>query len=151
MGGYRKTTTVTKVLLLLLQLLPTLSIRLVAPTGKAAARLSESIKSTKARLQPQLNGPLAPLQQALQQIPEQAATIHRLLGVIPGDSRFRYHHDNPLLLDLLIVDEASMVDLPLMAKLLDALPDNARLILLGDQDQLASVEPARYWQISVKA
>ncbi|GGY92686.1 exodeoxyribonuclease V subunit alpha [Shewanella fodinae] len=138
--GTGKTTTVTKVLLLLLQLLPTLSIRLVAPTGKAAARLSESIKSTKARLQPQLNGPLAPLQQALQQIPEQAATIHRLLGFIPGDSRFRYHHDNPLLLDLLIVDEASMVDLPLMAKLLDALPDNARLILLGDQDQLASVE-----------
>ncbi|MCL1076090.1 exodeoxyribonuclease V subunit alpha [Shewanella dokdonensis] len=138
--GTGKTTTVTKVLLLLLQLLPTLTIRLVAPTGKAAARLSESIKSSKVRLQQQLDGPLAPLQQALQRIPEQAATIHRLLGVIPGDSRFRYHHDNPLLLDLLIVDEASMVDLPLMAKLLDALPDNARLILLGDQDQLASVE-----------
>ncbi|MFQ6372429.1 exodeoxyribonuclease V subunit alpha [Shewanella sp. YIC-542] len=138
--GTGKTTTVTKVLLLLLQLLPSLKIRLVAPTGKAAARLSESVKHSKMQLQSSLHGPLAALQQALQHIPEQASTIHRLLGVIPDDSRFRHHRDNPLLLDLLIVDEASMVDLPLMAKLLDALPDNARLILLGDQDQLASVE-----------
>ncbi|KFZ37287.1 hypothetical protein HR45_11490 [Shewanella mangrovi] len=138
--GTGKTTTVTKVLLLLLYLQPQLTLRLVAPTGKAAARLSESIKGSKARLQSELNGVLQPLQQSLALIPEEAATIHRLLGVIPDDSRFRHNSSNPLLLDLLIVDEASMVDLPLMAKLLDALPENARLILLGDQDQLASVE-----------
>lgn len=138
--GTGKTTTVTKVLLLLLHLQPTLKIRMVAPTGKAAARLSESVKNSKLQLQRTLTGELAELQHVLPQIPETAATIHRLLGVRPGESRFRHHHDNPLLLDLLIVDEASMVDLPLMAKLLDALPDNARLILLGDQDQLASVE-----------
>lgn len=138
--GTGKTTTVTKVLLSLLQLQPELHVRLVAPTGKAAARLSESIKGSKARLQAELASSAPALQAALRSIPEEAATIHRLLGVIPDDSRFRHHHDNPLLLDLLIVDEASMVDLPLMAKLLDALPDNAQLILLGDQDQLASVE-----------
>lgn len=138
--GTGKTTTVTKVLLLLLHLQPGLHVRLVAPTGKAAARLSESIKGSKARLQQELTSSAPQLQAALANIPEEAATIHRLLGVIPDDSRFRHHHDNPLLLDLLIVDEASMVDLPLMAKLLDALPDNAQLILLGDQDQLASVE-----------
>ncbi|QSX35323.1 exodeoxyribonuclease V subunit alpha [Shewanella avicenniae] len=138
--GTGKTTTVTKVLLLLMHLQPALRLRLVAPTGKAAARLSESIKGSKARLQAELTGELESLLPALHAIPEEAATIHRLLGVIPDDSRFRHHQNNPLVLDLLIVDEASMVDLPLMAKLLDALPEKARLILLGDQDQLASVE-----------
>jgi exodeoxyribonuclease V alpha subunit len=151
--GTGKTTTVTK-LLLLLQLQRTqaqhhadgqqgkaLDIRLVAPTGKAAARLSESIKASKARLAAEL----APrgdsqLLAALELIPEQASTLHRLLGVIPNSHKFRHHRDNPLHLDLLIVDEASMVDLPMMHKLLSALPEHARLILLGDQDQLASVE-----------
>ena len=60
--------------------------------------------------------------------------------MIPGRSQFRHHRGNPLHLDLLVVDEASMVDLPMMARLLDALPRHARLILLGDKDQLASVE-----------
>ena len=73
-------------------------------------------------------------------IPTEAGTLHRLLGVIPGRSQFRHHRGNPLHLDLLVVDEASMVDLPMMARLLDALPSHARLILLGDKDQLASVE-----------
>ncbi|QYJ91684.1 exodeoxyribonuclease V subunit alpha [Shewanella halotolerans] len=138
--GTGKTTTVTK-LLLLLCLEQQLTIKLVAPTGKAAARLSESIKTSKARLAQELApyGDELDLEQ-LKQVPEEAATLHRLLGVIPGSHRFRHHKDNPLRLDLLILDEASMVDLPMMHKLLAALPEHARLILLGDQDQLASVE-----------
>lgn len=138
--GTGKTTTVTK-LLLLLCLSQRLTIKLVAPTGKAAARLSESIKASKARLAQELApyGEQLDLAQ-LTQVPEEASTLHRLLGVIPGSHQFRHHKENPLRLDLLILDEASMVDLPMMHKLLDALPPHARLILLGDQDQLASVE-----------
>ncbi|WP_428636782.1 exodeoxyribonuclease V subunit alpha, partial [Shewanella sp.] len=138
--GTGKTTTVTK-LLLLLCLSQRLTIKLVAPTGKAAARLSESIKASKARLALELApyGEQLDLAQ-LTQVPEEASTLHRLLGVIPGSHQFRHHKENPLRLDLLILDEASMVDLPMMHKLLDALPPHARLILLGDQDQLASVE-----------
>ncbi len=149
--GTGKTTTVTKLLLLLCMqqndaqaassTQTPLKIRLVAPTGKAAARLSESIKASKARLSNELAayGDIVDISQ-LAQVPEEAATLHRLLGVIPNSHQFRHHSDNPLRLDLLVIDEASMVDLPMMHKLLDALPDHARLILLGDQDQLASVE-----------
>lgn len=147
--GTGKTTTVTK-LLLLQQMLKPGEIRLVAPTGKAAARLSESIKASKARLAKVLltlpNASTADLKdneallRALDQIPEEASTLHRLLGVIPNSAQFRHYAGNPLRLDLLIVDEASMVDLPMMDKLLSALPEHASLILLGDQDQLASVE-----------
>ncbi|WP_144206665.1 exodeoxyribonuclease V subunit alpha [Shewanella donghaensis] len=138
--GTGKTTTVTKLLLLLLTQ-SALTIRLVAPTGKAAARLSESIKASKARLVKQVEATgKQELIDALSKIPEEAATLHRLLGVIPNSHLFRHHKDNPLRLDLLVVDEASMVDLPMMHKLLSALPQKARLILLGDQDQLASVE-----------
>ncbi|MBO2556643.1 exodeoxyribonuclease V subunit alpha [Shewanella algae] len=138
--GTGKTTTVTK-LLMLLCLGSEMNIRLVAPTGKAAARLTESIKASKQRLAKELMPFAAELNLgAIDKIPEEAATVHRLLGVIPGSHKFRHHQDNPLHLDLLIVDEASMVDLPMMDRLLDALPANARLILLGDQDQLASVE-----------
>ncbi|QYJ73711.1 exodeoxyribonuclease V subunit alpha [Shewanella sp. FJAT-52076] len=136
--GTGKTTTVTK-LLLLLSLSSSLNIRMVAPTGKAAARLSESIKASKQRLAQELNSPLIS-QVAIENLPEDASTLHRLLGYQPGNHRFRHHRDNPLDLDLLLVDEASMVDLPMMDRLLDALPSHARLILLGDQDQLASVE-----------
>ncbi|EGM70037.1 exodeoxyribonuclease V subunit alpha [Shewanella sp. HN-41] len=156
--GTGKTTTVTK-LLLLQQMLKLREIRLVAPTGKAAARLSESIKASKTRLAKELLTLTLPqmtaaantkstanltdneaLLRALAQIPEEASTLHRLLGVIPNSTQFRHHLGNPLRLDLLIVDEASMVDLPMMYKLLSALPEHASLILLGDQDQLASVE-----------
>ncbi|QSX31560.1 exodeoxyribonuclease V subunit alpha [Shewanella cyperi] len=137
--GTGKTTTVTKLLLLLLAVEPELRIRMVAPTGKAAARLSESIKASKQRLGSSLDpAVISPEQVAA--LPEDAATLHRLLGVIPGSHKFRHHGDNPLELDLLLIDEASMVDLPMMHRLLDALPPKARLILLGDQDQLASVE-----------
>lgn len=144
--GTGKTTTVTK-LLLLQQLGTPKQIRLVAPTGKAAARLSESIKASKARLEQELQQASKENPQenqvlltALSRIPEEASTLHRLLGVIPNSAHFRHHQGNPLRLDLLIVDEASMVDLPMMYKLLSALPEHAGLILLGDQDQLASVE-----------
>lgn len=141
--GTGKTTTVTK-LLLLLQMESQQEIRLVAPTGKAAARLSESIKASKARLALDLSRHPHPNRErfltALNRIPEEASTLHRLLGVIPNSPHFRHHQANPLRLDLLIVDEASMVDLPMMYKLLSALPEHASLILLGDQDQLASVE-----------
>ncbi|MDR8524085.1 exodeoxyribonuclease V subunit alpha [Shewanella fidelis] len=138
--GTGKTTTVTK-LLYLLCARQTLTIRLVAPTGKAAARLSESIKASKQRLADDLNqAGMAELVKHIANIPEEAATLHRLLGVIPNSHEFRHNKDNPLRLDLLVIDEASMVDLPMMHKVLSALPADASLILLGDQDQLASVE-----------
>ncbi|QQX82220.1 exodeoxyribonuclease V subunit alpha [Shewanella sp. KX20019] len=138
--GTGKTTTVTK-LLYLLTSQTELTIRLVAPTGKAAARLSESIKASKQRLANELQYlPAEDIALSMGRIPEDAATLHRLLGVIPNSHQFRHHKDNPLRLDLLIIDEASMVDLPMMHKLLSALPANASIILLGDQDQLASVE-----------
>ncbi|TEW51809.1 exodeoxyribonuclease V subunit alpha [Psychromonas algicola] len=130
--GTGKTTTVVKLLALLLQAQPDLNIKMVAPTGKAAARLTESITNAL--------GDLALDKTVAQLIPSEASTIHRLLGVRNNSAHFRHNQDNPLVLDLLLVDEASMVDLPLMAKLLSALPDHARLILLGDKDQLASVE-----------
>jgi exodeoxyribonuclease V, alpha subunit len=111
-----------------------LLIRLAAPTGKAAARLTESISGAKVKLAGLVNDDW------LAGIPTQASTLHRLLGVIPGQPEFRHNAQNPLPLDVLVVDEASMIDLPMMARLLAALPPQARLILLGDKDQLASVE-----------
>ena len=133
--GTGKTTTVTKLLALLVaQSEQPLLIRLAAPTGKAAARLTESIAKAKTDLAGQVNASW------LAGIPTQASTLHRLLGVIPGLPEFRHNGQNPLPLDVLVVDEASMIDLPMMARLLAALPPQARLILLGDKDQLASVE-----------
>jgi len=134
--GTGKTTTVIRLLALLIQLYQTQAssnpiIKLVAPTGKAAMRLTESISSAKQALN---------VSDELKQfIPEQASTVHRLLKS-NGKGEFKYNRLNPLHLDVLIVDEASMVDLPLMAKLLAALPSHGQLILLGDKDQLASVE-----------
>lgn len=137
--GTGKTTTVVRVLAILQSLAeragePPLRIALAAPTGKAAARLSESIASQVAKL---------PLSEALiQRIPSEVSTVHRLLGVMSQDhgQRYRHHASNPLALDVLVVDEASMLDLSLMAALMEALPAQARIILLGDKDQLASVE-----------
>ena len=129
--GTGKTTTVVKVLALLLDQDPGLRIALAAPTGKAAARLGEAVRRGKAGLA----APAA----VLECIPEKASTLHRLLGLRQGQAP-RHHAGNPLLLDCLVVDEASMIDLPLMARLLDGLPARTRLILLGDRDQLASVE-----------
>jgi exodeoxyribonuclease V alpha subunit len=132
--GTGKTTTVAKLLAALVQLGEgeRLRIQLAAPTGKAAARLTESLGSASRKL------PLTPAQQAL--FPTEAATLHRLLGAQPNSQRMRYHRGNPLHLDVLVVDEASMVDLPMMARLIAALPEQARVIFLGDRDQLASVE-----------
>jgi exodeoxyribonuclease V alpha subunit len=129
--GTGKTSTVVKVLALLLEQQESEGCRiaLAAPTGKAAARLKESIL-----------GGVQCAEKVRALIPEDVSTIHRLLGYRKGSCSFRHHKDNPLPYDLVIVDEASMVSLPLMAKLVDALRHDTRLILLGDRDQLASVE-----------
>ena len=137
--GTGKTTTLTKLLTLLIQLTrdelgadKKLNILLAAPTGKAAARVSQSINEAL--------GKLAIADEIKQLIPKKASTLHRLLGSRPDTRLYRYHRDNPLPADLVIVDEASMIDLEMMAALLDALPITTQLILLGDKDQLASVE-----------
>ncbi|MDD9157219.1 exodeoxyribonuclease V subunit alpha [Aliivibrio sp. S4TY2] len=134
--GTGKTTTVTKLLASLVtqaqQDNKNIAIKLVAPTGKAAARLTESIGQAVQSIG------LAP--EVKEAIPTDASTLHRLLGYIPNQVDFRHNKSNPLHLDVLVVDEASMVDLPMMARLLDAVPEHARVILLGDKDQLASVE-----------
>ncbi len=135
--GTGKTTTVVRILALLGMLADTSAgapprIGLAAPTGKAAARMQEAIRGERDKLD---------LPEALRErIPEAAGTLHRLLGGTPDSTRFRFHRERPLPLDVLVVDEASMVDLALMAKLVDALPVTARLVLIGDKDQLASVE-----------
>ncbi len=130
--GTGKTTTVTRILALLLAATPDLRIALAAPTGKAAARLGEAIAEQLERL---------PIDDELRRrIPTGASTLHRLLRYRPR--RERFHHDarRPLPRDLLVIDEASMVDLLLMDAAVDALPPRGRLLLLGDRDQLASVE-----------
>ncbi len=133
--GTGKTTTVARILALAVFLgtdADPLRIALAAPTGKAASRLEESIKNVFRHL---------PLDEALKErIPRQASTIHRLLGSRRHSPYFRHDQDHPLAADLVVIDEASMVDLALMAKLVVALPAHARLLLLGDKDQLASVE-----------
>ncbi|MGS2742507.1 exodeoxyribonuclease V subunit alpha [Halomonas sp. LS-001] len=153
--GTGKTTTVVRLLALLqtLQLAHSpsqpLRIRLAAPTGKAAARLNESIAG-------QVNSlPLAQLEKLLTNcvmsegeasekapiaIPTEVTTLHRLLGARPDTRHFRHSAANPLALDVLVIDEASMVDIEMMAAVLRALPANAQCVLLGDKDQLASVE-----------
>ena len=134
--GTGKTTTVTKLLAALIEQSQhagtTPTIKLVAPTGKAAARLTESIGKAVDQLPVSLELKAA--------IPTESSTLHRLLGTLPNSAEFRHNQANPLHLDILVVDEASMVDLPMMYKVIDALPKHARLILLGDKDQLASVE-----------
>ncbi|GAD62838.1 exodeoxyribonuclease V alpha chain [Aquipseudomonas alcaligenes NBRC 14159] len=132
--GTGKTTTVVRLLAALLEQPggDRLAIGLAAPTGKAAARMAEAIRNAKADL------PLADDLKAL--LPEEARTLHRLLGSRGDSPAVRHDAARPLALDVLVVDEASMVDLALMAKLVDALPQQARLILLGDKDQLTAVE-----------
>ena len=136
--GTGKTRTVLRLLgLLQAQRLDTdpdqpLRIRLAAPTGKAAARLSESISG-------EINA--LPLPESVRAaIPREVTTLHRLLGPRPGSRLFRHDRHNPLHADLVVVDEASMIDQELTARLLDALRPETRLVLVGDKDQLASVE-----------
>ncbi|MDH3762145.1 MAG: exodeoxyribonuclease V subunit alpha [Gammaproteobacteria bacterium] len=127
--GSGKTSTVVRILQLLLTLDPDCRIALVAPTGKAAARMIDSIRERVDQLD------IA--EASKNALPAEARTIHRLLGY--HRNGFEYNENHRLSCDCIIVDEASMVDLKLMFHLLAALPDNARLILLGDRDQLASV------------
>jgi exodeoxyribonuclease V alpha subunit len=132
--GTGKTTTVVRILGLMLEQTggERMRIALAAPTGKAAARLAASIAS--------LREALPCPDEVKRAVPGQVTTIHRLLGTLPGSTSFRHNERNPLPCDAVIVDEASMVDLPLMTALVTALPPHARLILIGDRDQLASVE-----------
>lgn len=132
--GTGKTSTVARLLAAMVVLggNKRLRIQMAAPTGKAAARLSESLGIAVAKLG--LNDEQRRL------IPAEAVTLHRLLGAQANSQRMRYHQGNPLHVDILIIDEASMVDLPMMASLLAAMPPEARVIFLGDRRQLASVE-----------
>lgn len=138
--GTGKTTTIARLLVLrIAQALQAgdtpLRIALAAPTGRAADRMAESLRRAVAQLAE--HG----IDQALlDALPAQASTLHRLLGTIPDSPRFRHHADNPLPFDIVVVDEASMVDLPLMCKLVEAVADGGQLLLLGDPDQLPSVE-----------
>jgi exodeoxyribonuclease V alpha subunit len=132
--GTGKTYTVAKILALLLEQAGPAGLRiaLAAPTGKAAARLQESIRKV---------GRTLPCPDEIRaRLPSEAETVHRLLGSLPGTASFRHDAARPLALDAVVVDEASMVDLALFSRLVQALPPRARLILLGDRDQLASVE-----------
>ena len=131
--GTGKTTTVTRILAELIQQGKAgHRILLAAPTGKAAVRMQEAIQHTSQRLQ--LDA------QIIAQLPKQAQTLHRLLGYRPLQTSFWHSAQNPLAADVVIVDEASMIDIAMMTHLVEAVPPSAKLILLGDKDQLASVE-----------
>ncbi|HKP64079.1 MAG TPA: exodeoxyribonuclease V subunit alpha [Polyangiales bacterium] len=136
--GTGKTSTVVKILALLIEQAHSRGedaprIRLMAPTGKAAVRLVEAIRGARDRLQA-----LAAVRSA---IPTEVSTIHRaLLEVARSSGADALERPRELAADVVLVDESSMVDLTLMARLFDAVPAHARVILLGDKDQLASVE-----------
>ena len=142
--GTGKTTTIARLLALRIAQAqqaghPPPRIALAAPTGRAADRMAESLRRAVRQMA------ALGIDDALAALPDEASTLHRLLGVIPDAPRFRHHADNPLPFDIVVVDEASMVDLPLMCKLAEAVADGAeqaptQLILLGDPDQLPSVE-----------
>lgn len=134
--GTGKTSTVVRILALLAEQGiyrgQMLSIALTAPTGKAAARLQESILSAKRKL---------PVSDAVKEaIPGEAVTLHQLMGARRHTSQFKHDKENPIPRDVVVIDEASMVDQALMSRLMEALAGNTKLILLGDKDQLASVE-----------
>ena len=126
--GTGKTTTVVNLLGCLLTLDPDCRIALAAPTGKAAARMTDAIRQRAQHLPPELR----------ERMPAASSTVHRLLGVTPAG--FAHGASNPLAIDALVIDEASMLDLALATQLLEAVPPAARIILLGDKDQLAAVE-----------
>jgi exodeoxyribonuclease V alpha subunit len=130
--GTGKTTLVCRIMALLLEQEPHLKIALAAPTGKAARRIEESVQRSLELID------CAPEVKAM--IPGEATTIHRLLGFSPGSSLPRHGAGNPLGADVVAIDEASMADLALMSYLVQALKESARLILLGDKNQLASVQ-----------
>ncbi|WP_073059127.1 exodeoxyribonuclease V subunit alpha [Fodinibius roseus] len=134
--GTGKTSTVVRILALLAEQgeargrMP--AIALTAPTGKAAARLQEAIQSARESL---------PVTEGIREaIPGEAVTLHQLLGARRYTSRFRHNKENPLSQDVVVIDEVSMVDQALMSRVMEALLEGTKLILLGDKDQLASVE-----------
>jgi exodeoxyribonuclease V alpha subunit len=127
--GTGKTTTVVGMLACLLDENPALTIALAAPTGKAAQRMQEALLARAASLPDEIAA----------RLPRTSQTLHRLLGLRQG-MRARHGPDNPLPYDVLVVDEASMIDVALAAQLFDALAPDTRLVLLGDKDQLAAVE-----------
>lgn len=141
--GTGKTYTVTKLLAALIYLnnlnsiddfqATPLKMALVAPTGKAAQRLSESLINAISGFEGIIS------KDVLNAIPTSTQTIHRLLGVIPHSPNFRYNEDNLLNIDVLLIDEVSMVDLAMMTRIFRALPPTCKVILLGDADQLPSV------------
>lgn len=127
--GTGKTTTVVNLLACLLEQEPGSRIALAAPTGKAAARMTEAIRQRAGHVPAALR----------ERLPAEASTVHRLLRYHP-ERGFTHHQGNPLPVDVLVVDEASMLDLALATRLLEAVPAGARVVLLGDKDQLAAVE-----------
>jgi len=129
--GTGKTTTVAKILAILFSMDGNLRVALAAPTGKAAARMAESLKSASINTGETFKEKFQSLE---------PSTIHRLLGYISDSPYFKHNKINPLNYDVVIIDESSMLDVALFAKLLDAIGPQTRLILLGDKDQLASVE-----------
>ncbi|MBT0587345.1 exodeoxyribonuclease V subunit alpha [Alteromonas oceanisediminis] len=136
--GTGKTYTVARLLLALhVASGQELHIGLAAPTGKAAQRLSDSLQSSFKNLDIDDS---SPLKRAMQRVPMQAQTVHRLLGLQETSLAAKYHETNPLPLDVLIVDESSMLDVALFARLIRALSPTCRLILVGDAQQLPSVE-----------
>lgn len=128
--GTGKTTAAVNLLACLLEEDAGARIALAAPTGRGAARMLEAVRSRAARLPEEIRT----------RLPKEAYTIHRLLGARPDARSFRHHAGNLLPIDALILDEASMLDLALATKLFEAVPEPARIILLGDKDQLAAVE-----------
>lgn len=136
--GTGKTHTVVRIVALLQRLARTKTLRigLAAPTGKAASRLQEALLAAEAELTSSWKG--EPFTLSIK-----SQTIHRLLGSIRNSPYFRHNSEHRLPLDLLIVDEVSMVDLAMMTKLIEAMPDHGSLVLLGDKDQLSSVEAGR--------
>ncbi len=136
--GTGKTSSVVKLLALLIEQSRSQGrehprMLLLAPTGKAAARLEESVRKARAALV---------CDEAVRAaIPDRALTVHRALGSVRGSrTRFRHDREHPLIADLVLVDESSMVNVALMRRLLDAVPRQSRLVLLGDRNQLSSVE-----------
>jgi len=139
--GTGKTYTAARLLALLLATSANpaqLRVALAAPTGKAAARLRQSIDQSLASLQRSL-GESIDLKNLTDRMGK-ASTVHALLGMQAGSRQFKHNAQRPLDVDVLVVDETSMVHLEMMAALMQAMPAHAKLVLLGDKDQLASVE-----------
>ena len=109
---------------------PLLRVALAAPTGKAAARMEEALRDRAVSLPQELR----------ERLPSESFTLHRLLGFNPSANRYRHHRENPLPYDVVVVDEASMIDVALAVRLVDAIGEGTRLVILGDKDQLAAVE-----------